>query len=197
MGPFFTLVTKGMKDSSPNLWSRSFPRMTEWTRGLKIHDRKNHNWPCLQYEVSCQQFHRCLFCNGGLWENCFWGAGEFGYWKNWKQGWALIFYPILKVHSWFMWYQETHPWGVLHLWLCLVSPHVTKCAKPSIFTQNINHVVYNDSGRLSVRLLWFFFILISHRGFKKQVSSFLILRKAKMLSVALWVTSWLQHLILC
>ena len=34
----------------------------------------------LHLQVSCQQFYRCLFCTGDLWEKCFWKL------KNEKQG---------------------------------------------------------------------------------------------------------------
>lgn len=30
--------------------------------------------PCLHFEVSCQQFHRRLFANGGQWGKCFQGC---------------------------------------------------------------------------------------------------------------------------
>ena len=32
--------------------------------GSKNHNRKRHNWPCLQFEMSCRQCYRHFFCNG-------------------------------------------------------------------------------------------------------------------------------------
>ena len=39
---------------------------------LQIYSGKSHDLPFfLQIKVSCQQFSRCLFCNGAFWENGF------------------------------------------------------------------------------------------------------------------------------
>lgn len=43
--------------------------------GSKTQNRKSHNQTFLLYEVSCQPFHRCLFCKDALW--AFWGEGFF------------------------------------------------------------------------------------------------------------------------
>lgn len=58
-----------------------------------IHDRKSGNWPCLQVEVSCQQFWwRLLFYQVFLGPQ---GNYFVCRWSKWEQGWAAESYPGL------------------------------------------------------------------------------------------------------
>lgn len=65
-----------------------------WNRFLRCWESFTHTMPKwfkspLQLEVSCQQFSKHLFYNGGLWGKCFWTTGRRSscglaqfYWRN-------------------------------------------------------------------------------------------------------------------